>query len=169
MKLTGPDAVPPPFRCSALLRMFDKLIPDPEPPLKIVPSSLYQFKIASIVSSTAKIKQALACCGTPSTPMLNHTGELNAARCVTKIYFNSSRKESVSVWSTKYPHSDPHLVIVSATRSITWRIEFSRSGVPGVPLKYFCETMFVEFNDHVVGNSTPSCSNATVPSFQFLI
>ena len=36
---------------------------------------------AVIVSSTARMKQALACCGTPPTPMLNHTGLLNAALC----------------------------------------------------------------------------------------
>ncbi len=101
MKLTGPEAVPPPLRCSALLRMFDKLMPAPEPPLKMVPSSLYQFKIASIVSSTAKMKHALACCGTPLTPMLNHTGELNAARWVIKINFSSLQKDSASSWSMK--------------------------------------------------------------------
>ena len=39
--------------------------------------------------------------GTPLTPMLNHTGELNAARCVTRMYFNSSRNASASVASAK--------------------------------------------------------------------
>ena len=57
-------------------------------------------------------------------------------------------------------------MIVSATRSITWRSDVSRSGVPSVPRKYFCATMFVALSDHVAGNSTPSCSNATEPSFQ---
>src|SRR5450755_1103596 len=80
MKLTGPDAVPPPFRCSCDERMPERLIPEPEPPLKIVPSSRYQLRTASIVSSTARMKHALACCGTPFTPMLNQTGLLNAAR-----------------------------------------------------------------------------------------
>ena len=60
-------------------------MPEPEPPLKIVPSSRYQLRMPSIVSSTARMKHALACCGTPFTPMLNHTGELNAARWVTRI------------------------------------------------------------------------------------
>ncbi len=63
----------------------------------------------------------------------------------------------------------PHVVIVSATRSMTWRIEFSRSGVPGVPRKYFWATMFVAFRDQDSGNSTPSCSKATVPSRQFVM
>src|SRR6187399_2956176 len=82
MKLTGPEAVPPPFSSSADDRMLERLMPAPEPPLKIVPSSTYQLRIESMVSSTARMKHALACCGTPATPMLNHTGELNAACCV---------------------------------------------------------------------------------------
>ena len=57
MKLTGPDAVPPPCSSSALERIFDRLMPEPEPPLKMTPSSRYQLRIASIVSSTARMKQ----------------------------------------------------------------------------------------------------------------
>src|SRR5688572_17658521 len=83
MKLTGPEAVPPPFSSSADERMRDRLMPDPEPPLKIVPSSTYQLRIESIVSSTDRMKHAAPCCGTPSTPMLNQTGLLNAAFWVT--------------------------------------------------------------------------------------
>src|ERR687894_2563146 len=45
MKLTGPDAVPPPLRYSYDDRMLDRLMPEPEPPLKIVPSSTYQLRI----------------------------------------------------------------------------------------------------------------------------
>ena len=86
MKLTGPDAVPPPSSSSTLERIFDRLTPEPEPPLKITPSSRYQLRIESIVSSTDRMKQALACWGTPLTPMLNHTGLLNAARWVTRMY-----------------------------------------------------------------------------------
>src|SRR3954447_9501174 len=79
MKLTGPDAVPPPFNVSCDERMRDRLVPAPDPPLKMVPSSTYQLRIESMVSSTERMKQADACCGTPFTPMLNHTGELKAA------------------------------------------------------------------------------------------
>ena len=57
MKLTGPDAVPPPSSSSTLERIFDRLMPEPEPPLKIMPSSRYQLRIAFIVSSTARMKQ----------------------------------------------------------------------------------------------------------------
>ena len=49
---------------------------------------------------------------------------------------------------------------------MTWRSDDSRSGVPSVPRKYFWATMLVAFTDHVTGNSTPSCSKATEPSFQ---
>ena len=58
MKLTGPDAVPPPLRSSTDERMWDRLMPEPEPPLKIVPSSTYQLRIESIWSSTERMKQA---------------------------------------------------------------------------------------------------------------
>jgi hypothetical protein len=52
---------------------------------------------------------------------------------------------------------------------MTWRSDDSRSGVPGVPRKYFWATMFAAFTDHVDGNSTPSCSNATDPSWKFVM
>ncbi len=97
MKLTGPDAVPPPSSGSNDDLILDRLTPAPEPPLKIRPSSRYQLRIEGISSSTARMKHALACCGTPRTPMLNHTGLLNAARCVTRMYFSSSR--NAVAWS----------------------------------------------------------------------
>src|SRR4051794_4819197 len=57
MKLTGPDAVPPEDSSSLDERIRDRLRPAPEPPLKISPSSRYQLRIESIVSSTARMKQ----------------------------------------------------------------------------------------------------------------
>src|SRR5918999_3951089 len=57
MKLTGPDAVPPPLSASFEERIRDRLIPDPDPPLKIVPSSTYQLRIDDMWSSTARMKQ----------------------------------------------------------------------------------------------------------------
>src|SRR4249920_3393753 len=87
MKLTGPDAVPPPASPSFEERIRDRLMPEPEPPLKMVPSSTYQLRIEDMWSSTARMKQAEHCWGVSGTPTLNHTGELNAAfwltiRCV---------------------------------------------------------------------------------------
>src|SRR5436190_11443434 len=43
MKLTGPLAVPPLLSSSFEERMRDRLTPEPDPPLKINPSSLYQL------------------------------------------------------------------------------------------------------------------------------
>src|SRR5690348_5523283 len=57
MKDTGRLAVPPEDSSSRLERMRDRLTPAPEPPLKSRPSSRYQSRIASLVSSTARMKQ----------------------------------------------------------------------------------------------------------------
>src|SRR5947207_8919489 len=61
MKLTGPDAVPPPASDSFDDRIRDRLIPEPDPPLKIVPSSTYQLRMEDMWSSTDRMKQALHC------------------------------------------------------------------------------------------------------------
>ena len=78
MKLTGPDAVPPLESGSIEPRIFDRLMPDPEPPRKILPSLVFQARIDSISSSTLRMKHAEHC-GLSSKPTLNQTGELNAA------------------------------------------------------------------------------------------
>src|SRR5690606_4658337 len=57
MNDTGPLAVPPLESSSLDERMRDRLTPDPEPPLKMTPSSLYQSRIDSMVSSTDRMKQ----------------------------------------------------------------------------------------------------------------
>src|SRR3954471_16542660 len=75
MKETGPEAVPPDESSSLEERMRERLRPAPEPPWKILPSSLYQLRIESMESSTARMKQAETCCGW-GVPTLNHTGEL---------------------------------------------------------------------------------------------
>src|SRR3954463_14015244 len=63
MNDTGPEAVPPEVSNSFDERIRDRFRPAPEPPLKMKPSSLYQLRIESIVSSTDKMKQAETCCG----------------------------------------------------------------------------------------------------------
>src|SRR3954462_11480835 len=78
MKETAPEAVPPLLSGSIEPRMLDRLMPDPEPPRKILPSRVFQSRIDSIVSSTDRMKQAEHC-GCSSKPTLNHTGELKAA------------------------------------------------------------------------------------------
>src|ERR671914_1025951 len=97
MNETGPLAVPPPARGSFEDRIRDRLIPDPEPPLKIVPSSTYQLRMEDISSSTARMKHAEHCWGVSGTPTLNHTGELNAAFWVARTWVSSSPKIRASV------------------------------------------------------------------------
>src|SRR6478735_2316658 len=75
MKETGPEALPPEESSSLEERMRERFRPAPEPPLKIIPSSLYQSRIDSMESSTARMKQAETCCGW-GVPTLNHTGLL---------------------------------------------------------------------------------------------
>jgi hypothetical protein len=95
MKDTGPLASPPFDRCSFEARMFDRLMPEPEPPRKIVPSLVFHARIDSIVSSTERMKQALHC-GFSSKPTLNHTGELKAAIWWRRMWWSSASKASAS-------------------------------------------------------------------------
>src|SRR3954452_23959919 len=90
MKETGPDAVPPLESSSLEDRMRERLRPAPEPPLKMKPSSLYQFRMESIESSTARMKHADTCWG-EAVPTLNQTGELNE-----KYWWTSSQVSSCS-------------------------------------------------------------------------
>ena len=77
--------------CSADERSRERLMPEPEPPRKMRPSSEIHSRIASIESSIARMKHALAC-GRSSKPTLNQTGELKAA------FWKSSRCTS-SAWN----------------------------------------------------------------------
>src|SRR5271169_5345564 len=78
MNDSGPDAVPPDDSFSRHPRRADRLTPAPEPPLKIMPSLRYQFRIESMLSSTLRMKHAEHC-GLVSMPTLNQTGLLKAA------------------------------------------------------------------------------------------
>src|SRR6187551_3262984 len=100
MKETGPDAVPPLESSSLDDRMRERLRPAPEPPLKIRPSSRYQFRIESMVSSTDRMKQALTCCG-DAVPTLNQTGELNEKYWCSSIQVSSCSKISADCVSAK--------------------------------------------------------------------
>src|SRR3954471_18420472 len=95
MKETGPEASPPLDRCSREERICDRLIPDPEPPRKIMPSLVFQPRIDSIVSSTERMKQAEHC-GFSSNPTLNQTGELNAASWLARMWVSSASKASAA-------------------------------------------------------------------------
>ena len=67
---------PPPDSLARDERRGERLVPDPDPHLKIRPSVRASSKMESIVSSTELIKQAEHC-GFFSIPTLNQTGELN--------------------------------------------------------------------------------------------
>src|SRR4051794_18847529 len=95
MNDTGPEAVPPDDSSSLDERMRERLSPAPEPPLKISPSSRYQLRIDSIVSSTDRMKQALTCCG-ELVPTLNHTGELKLKYWCSSIQVSSCANTSAS-------------------------------------------------------------------------
>src|SRR3954453_24120056 len=90
MNETGPEAVPPEDSSSLEERMRERLRPAPEPPLKMNPSSLYQFRIESIESSTDRMKHAETCWG-DAVPTLNQTGLLNE-----KYWWTSSQASSCS-------------------------------------------------------------------------
>src|SRR3954465_2576566 len=100
MKLTGPDAAPPEDSSSFDDRMRERLSPAPEPPLKIRPSSRYQLRIESIVSSTARMKHALTCCGA-SVPTFNHPGELKLNTWCSSMWVSSSSNTSASSGDAK--------------------------------------------------------------------
>src|SRR3954453_6983315 len=129
MNDTGPDAVPPEESSSLDERMRDRLSPAPEPPLKISPSSRYQFRMESIVSSTDRMKQALTCCG-EVVPTLNHTGELKLNTWCSSIHVSSCSKISASSPDAKYPCSWPAVRYFETTRSISCRSDHSRTSVP---------------------------------------
>src|SRR5215218_6954919 len=95
MNETGPDAVPPELSSSFEERIRDRFKPAPEPPLKMKPSSRYQFKIESIESSTERMKQAETCWG-DAVPTLNHTGELNEKYWCSNIQASSCSKITAS-------------------------------------------------------------------------
>src|SRR3954471_18769121 len=95
MNDTGPDAVPPLDSSSFEERIRDRFRPAPEPPLKMKPSSLYQFRMESIESSTARMKHAETCCG-DGVPTLNQTGELKLKYWCSSIQVSSASKTSAS-------------------------------------------------------------------------
>ncbi len=61
MKLSGPEAVPPPESDSVDERSGDRLLPVPEPHLKSMPSVLASVRMLSSESCTELMKQAEHC------------------------------------------------------------------------------------------------------------
>ena len=172
MKLTGPDAIPPPDRRSVEPRMADRLTPAPLPPRKIRPSVRIQSKISGRESPTGRMKQADTCCLRSGQPTLKYTGLLKAARWSASTFHRCSQKSLSKLGSgelsyppsAKYPPSRAHRPIVPTTLESTCRNEVSRSSVPGVPQKYFDAAICAACWDQDSGNSTPGCSHTTPPS-----
>src|SRR5262249_35182919 len=100
MKLTGPDAMPPPERGSLLPRKLEKFVPVPEPHLKSMPSVRVRPMMDSMLSCTELMKHAEHC-GLGWTPTLNQTGELKLIFCSTNRCMSSSRNESREESSAK--------------------------------------------------------------------
>src|SRR5713226_2705087 len=167
MKLTGPDAIPPPLSVSLLPRSVEKFVPVPEPHLKSIPSVRVSPMIDSMLSLTELMKHAEHC-GFGCTPTLNHTGELNAIFCSTSRWTSSSRKASREAASAKYPPCSPQCTIVLVTRLISCRTDPSRCALPGFPWKYLLVTMLVAVCDQLFGTSTSSWRKIVTP-FSFPI
>src|SRR5579862_3381332 len=94
MKLTGPEAIPPPDMRSLEERMGDRFEPAPEPNLKSMASVFARSMIEPMLSWTELMKQAEHC-GLGCTPTLNQTGELKAIFCSTSRCVSSSRNATL--------------------------------------------------------------------------
>src|SRR5437016_5733068 len=104
MNDTGPEAEPPRLSGSIEPRILERLMPEPEPPLKIIPSLVFQSRLDSMLSSTERMKQALACIfGSPTwcQPTLNQTGELNAAIWWSRMWVSSASNAAASSSAAK--------------------------------------------------------------------
>src|SRR5260221_6429819 len=95
MNDTGPDAVPPPARCSRDDRIAERFEPVPDPYLKSIPSVLASSRIDGIVSCTELMKQADTW-GCGSMPQLNQTGELKETIWWSNRCVSSASKTSAS-------------------------------------------------------------------------
>src|SRR5437879_8882061 len=82
MKLTGPEAIPPPLNVSLLPRNVEKFVPVPEPHLNNIPSVFAKSMIEPMSSRTELMKHAEHW-GFGCTPTLNHNDELIAIFCST--------------------------------------------------------------------------------------
>ena len=89
MKLTGPDAMPPPVILAFDERIVDRLTPAPEPYLNSMASVLARSMIEPMLSWTELMKHAEHC-GFCSIPTLNQTGELNAIFWCTSRWVSSA-------------------------------------------------------------------------------
>ena len=93
MKLTGPDAVPPLASGSIEPRIFERLIPEPEPPRKMLALLGVPVEDRLHVVLDREDEAGRASSGSPRMPpTLNHTGELNAAIWCSRMWVSSASK-----------------------------------------------------------------------------
>src|SRR5260370_38477907 len=85
MKETGPLALPPVERCSLEERRAERLDPVPDPYLNSIPSVMASCIIARMSSLTELITKAEHWARS-STPTLTHTGLLNAAIWLARMW-----------------------------------------------------------------------------------
>ena len=156
MKLSGPEAFPPPCSVPFSSRNGDRFDPVPDPNLNSIPSVFARSRIDSSESCTELMKHAEHCgrCvflsigstrpaalskyhpyprSSSFTPTLNHTGELKLAFCVNIRCASSYSKFRASAGEAKYPPSNPQPAIVPTTRCTSCATERSRSGVSILP------------------------------------
>src|SRR3970040_1749094 len=88
-KEPGPEASPPAGSRSFEERRRERLMPEPEPPLKIFPSVRYHSRMESMESSMERMKQAEHW-GFCFMPRLNQTGGLKQAFWLTRMWFRSA-------------------------------------------------------------------------------
>src|SRR5271156_4096562 len=100
IKLTGPEAMPPPDNVSLLPRSVEKFVPVPDPHLNSMPSVRVKPMIDSMLSETELMKHAEHC-GLDCTPTLNQTGELKLIFCSTSRWVSSSLNASRDSASAK--------------------------------------------------------------------
>ena len=133
--------------------------------MKIVPSSTYQLRIESIVSSTERMKHAdgllrHACDADVEPDRRVERGPLGDHEVLELVAERLGLALVDEVAVLVAPRGDRVDDAVDDLLAAT----LSRSGVPSVPRKYFWATMLVALSDHERGNSTSSCSKATEPS-----
>ena len=140
--------------------MLERLIPEPEPPRKIIPSLVFQSRIDSIVSSTLRMKQARALrvlLEADVEPDRAVEGGLLVQEDVGELGLEGV---GVLVGGEVAAVAAPAGDRARRRGEIICLTELSRSSEPSRPRKYFWATMLVAFCDQDFGNSTPRCSNA---------
>ena len=163
MKDTGPEAVPPAESFSRHERSAERFTPEPEPPLKIMPSLRYQFedRVHVVVDREDEAGRALRLgLDTDVEPdravegrhlVDEQVGQFGLEGVALGVAGEVARWRSPQVgW---YDHAADKLAHAGLAL-----------GLPSGPRKYFETTTLVAVCDQASGNSTSRCSKTTRPS-----